>query len=431
MTFVPHPLRSGLSEELHSRPSPELEAPCVVAHLALHHPPEDEGFVGHLADLARRYGAPPPHHDRHYAADMGTFRIRFEQHTEFASLTLIRPLGAEDKAFARSGLSLLPGDWLESVSACVIEATHFVLLPAGTLDEPGAIAGLLEGQRLLGGRMRDGLADVTTALKEDGRGFTRYLLHVHKPSPERLGRLVQRLIELDTYRMMALLALPDAKRIAPELTDLNQRLAGLVTQLEAADDLASETAMLNGLFALANAAERLKAQSGFRFSATRAYAQLVQDRIASLGEERLGDRQRLGEFLGRRFEPAMRTCRSVEDRIESLGRNIARTADLARTRVDLALERQNRDLLASMERRAGLQLRLQETVEGLSVVAVSYYALGLVAYLFKGTLGLWLGEKSLALAVALVLPLVVVLVWLGLRRLKQRVHKAEPGADRA
>src|SRR5919202_179732 len=81
---------------------------------------------------------------------------------------------------------------------------------------------------------------------------------------------------------------------------------------------------------------------------------------------------------------AMRSAQAVEDRQTSLSAKLARSANLLRTRVDIELQSQNRDLLSAMNRRTQLQLRLQQTVEGLSVAAVSYYVVGLVGYLAKG-----------------------------------------------
>ena len=42
------------------------------------------------------------------------------------------------------------------------------------------------------------------------------------------------------------------------------------------------------------------------------------------------------------------------------------------------------NLLGAMNRRQQLQLRLQATVEGLSVAAITYYIVGLVGYAAKG-----------------------------------------------
>ena len=428
MTIAPHPMRQELLDELHSRPTPDLTPGTVVAHLAILPRPDDGPFGDHVAELCRRYGAPPPFQERHHAVDLGTFRLRYEAHNEFTSLTLIRDLDPNETPFARSGVSLLPKDWVGVLEGRVIAAAHLVVLPPGAGPDRVEVASLLQGHRLVGREAGDGFAEVTTALRDDGRGFVRYLVRPLQDRPARLGRFVQRLIELDTYRSMALLALPVARQIGPELSDLETRLARLVAEMEAVDDLAGETGLLAELFALASAAERLKVTHAFRFAASRAYAELVGDRIESLREARGGERESLRAFLLRRFEPAMRTCRAVEERIESLSLRVARTADLARTRVDVALAKQNQALLASMEHRAGLQLRLQETVEGLSVVAVSYYALGLVAYLLKGTLEPFIGAKGVTLATALAVPVVVVLVWFGLKRLKKRLLSDEHGA---
>ncbi|MGT2466713.1 DUF3422 family protein [Mesorhizobium atlanticum] len=68
----------------------------------------------------------------------------------------------------------------------------------------------------------------------------------------------------------------------------------------------------------------------------------------------------------------------------NLSRKLTRATTLLRTWVDVDVEKQNRDLLASMNNRARLQLRLQQTVEGLSVAAVSYYVVGLIGYVAKG-----------------------------------------------
>ena len=90
------------------------------------------------------------------------------------------------------------------------------------------------------------------------------------------------------------------------------------------------------------------------------------------------------DFLARRMAPAMRTCAMLEERQAKLSEKLSRAANLLRTRVDVEIERQNRDLLSAMNDRARMQLRLQETVEGLSVAAISYYVVGLAAYVFKG-----------------------------------------------
>jgi uncharacterized membrane-anchored protein len=91
-----------------------------------------------------------------------------------------------------------------------------------------------------------------------------------------------------------------------------------------------------------------------------------------------------------------------------------------RTRITTALERQNSELLASMNRRARLQLRLQETVEGLSIAAISYYAVGLIGYLAKAAKARDLPVDP-ALITGASVPLVIGVLWMMLRRLRAKV----------
>jgi uncharacterized membrane-anchored protein len=162
-------------------------------------------------------------------------------------------------------------------------------------------------------------------------------------------------------------------------------------------------------------------RSSYRFAAARAYAELVAKRVAELGEERVLNHQRLGVYLDRRFAPAMATCAATTARIDSLAKRCERASNLLRTRVDIALEAQNQKLLSSMEQRGRVQLRLQETVEGLSVVAISYYLIAIIAKFLEGVGGRLEGfDDKLASWVSI--PLVVVLVWWAMRRVRRRIH---------
>jgi uncharacterized membrane-anchored protein len=424
-----HPQQRHLAEEIHSRPPPEVEPPVGISFLLL--------LAGEMlaepvreavAELCRRYGAAPPHVERHFAGSLGELVLRWEQHTEFYTLTFIRRLPDPAAPFATTALDLVPADWLGALPGEVLAAAHLALIPAGAGMGPADIAAQFEGQRVSASRVmpsrtRRGAAIVWTSFRPHGDGFVRYLVEAQDLSPARAGRLLQRLIEIEGYRMTALLGLPVARANSPRLRRMEERLAGQVARIGMVQDLAGEQALLHELFQLATEAERMVAETDFRFGATEAYGQLVADRFRELRAERLEDYQPLEEFLERRFEPALRTCRSVALRQASLNERIARTGDLARTRVFVELERQNQEVLASMDRRARLQLRLQETVEGLSVAAISYYLVGLLGYLTKPAKELGLGSSELVTAAAT--PLVVLLVWWGMRRLRRRLHIEE------
>lgn len=420
MSLSEHPDRRELSDELHSRPHAELVSPCAVSSIALITKADGPGLAPAIADLCRRYGAAPPHQERHHTATLGAFRLRWERHTEFDSLIIIQE---NDKVgFKRPPFELLPEDWLNGLEGQLVSATHVVVETVGGGEaEVEEIERLFEGQRVVGGRVLGGSAEAFTAFRHGGDGFVRFLVRDLGMSRGRAGRLVQRVVEVDTYRMMALLGLPVAKAATPLLNDLESRLVTLVGQLGATADLAEEQGLLDELFAVAQESERLVAQNAYRFSATEAYGRLVHDRLHDMRETRLEAFQPIAEFLDRRFEPAQRTCASVAERQESLSRRIARTADLARTRVDVALQKQNRALLASMERRARVQLRLQQTVEGLSVVAISYYALGIVTYLLGGVVD----GAMLSLAVSAIAPILLLGIWFTLRRWRERLVREE------
>jgi len=233
---------------------------------------------------------------------------------------------------------------------------------------------------------------------------------------------VQRLLEIETYRMMALLALPVAREAAPAITRIGDELARLTQSLTEIAGLDDERRLLDRLVALSAEAERIAAATQYRFGAGRAYYALVRRRIEELREERIEGLQTIAEFMDRRLAPAMRTCESVGERLEAISTRLGRVSALLRARVEVALEAQNRDLLASMDRRARLQLRLQQTVEGLSVAAITYYVVGLVAYAAKAARGLGLRLDPELAAGAAVLP-VAALVWWAIKRIRRGLRR--------
>ncbi|HNE02306.1 MAG TPA: DUF3422 domain-containing protein, partial [Plasticicumulans sp.] len=205
----------------------------------------------------------------------------------------------------------------------------------------------------------------------------------HGLSPRHAGRLVQRLLEIETYRMLAMLGFPNARRSSQELNGVERRLAEITGRMTGNEAPDAEAKLLTELSDLAAEVERGAATSTYRFAASRAYRTLVERRIEELREERIEGLQTLEEFMERRLAPAMRTVEAVRERQSQLSERVARATGLLRTRVDVTLQQQNQALLASMNRRADLQLRLQETVEGLSVVVLSYYLVSLLGYLVK------------------------------------------------
>jgi uncharacterized membrane-anchored protein len=195
------------------------------------------------------------------------------------------------------------------------------------------------------------------------------------------------------------------------------RLAALTARLEGLSDVESQRAALRELSVLSADIEQLAASTAYRFGATAAYQALVQERLEGVREPHAPECPSLAEFIDRRLLPAIRTCNSVAARGEGVARRLTRSLNLLRTQVDVAVAAQNRDLLGSMNRRARLQLRLQETVEGLSIAAITYYVVGLVGYLAKAVQGLW-PSLAVPLVQAAAVPVVAVCLWLALRRVR-------------
>ncbi|ROR32345.1 DUF3422 family protein [Inmirania thermothiophila] len=421
-----HPQRRALAREAHARPYESLQAPVRVSHLAL---VTGEGGAGadhaHLSTLCEAEGVPtPPREAKHHAVDLGWGRLRWERHTEFSTYTFIVRGGFRDP-FGEPPLAAVPRDWLAGLPGELLVALHLAMrprtAPVPTLEELGEH---LAPTAIAGSRVAGGAAYVWSDFRLHADGFGRILVHDRGLRGRQAGRLVQRLLEIETYRMMALLALPLARTHGPALAELDGRLAEVTARLASPGSLEDERALLTDLTAMAAAVERIGAETAYRFGAAAAYHDLVRRRIAELREERIPGLQTIEEFMTRRLEPAMATCRSVNARREEIAERIARAANLLRTRIDIALEEQNRDLLASMDRRARLQLRLQETVEGLSVVVLSYYLVSLVGYAAKAAKAAGLPLDP-ALATGFAIPVVVGAVGWGIQRMRRRLMREE------
>lgn len=412
-----HAQRRALAAEIHARPHAIFGPPARATHLAL--VACDAGMDRRaVADLCARQGIPGPAEGaNHHAADLGGFQLRWERHAEFSSYTFLR-FDAFADPFAENALDLVPEDWLDALPGEVLAGLHLVFEKAER--PPEDLQARFGGNPLRGSRIA-GAAALVTDFHVHGDGFSRAVVRDDSLTRGQAGRVLQRLTEIETYRMMALLGLPVARDTAPRVAELGHELSSIIEAIAAGGD---DRVLLDRLNALAAGCERLVAATSERFSATRAYHALVQARIEELREERLPGLQTVDEFMRRRLVPAMATCESVAQRLERLSARIDRAGDLLRTRVDIALEEKNRDLLKSMDRRAHLQLRLQETVEGLSVVAISYYLVGLVGYAAKGLKSAGLPvDPDIAALVSL--PLVLAMVWTGVRRLRRALGGKE------
>ena len=420
-----HPLRYQLVNELHARPFPVLKAPGRAAYLALK--PAERAAArdrdvdrAHLIALLDRFGAAHPQPDAtHYFGAIGKHFLKWESHTEFVTYTIIGE-GVSDRPFDAETFSLFPQDWLKNAPGTRI--TSALIRVEQAADDEGItekIGDWFVPESLAVSRVLEDELIIASDFRIDHGGHTRFAIFARPHTgARRIGRVLQRLCEIETYKTMSMLGLAKARALSPRLGALDRQVTDLVDGMSVDSTRPAET--LHALLEVAAELESTIAQSSFRFAATGAYETIVNQRIEILREERFMGRQTFAEFMMRRFDPAMRTVKSTELRLQALSARAIRAGELLRTRVDVERSAENQALLASMDRRADMQLRLQQTVEGLSVVAISYYGLNLCIYLLTPVAEHWHLSK-VWLAAGLTLPVVAV-VWLLVRRIRKKLH---------
>ncbi|RXV62715.1 DUF3422 domain-containing protein [Roseovarius sp. A46] len=420
-----HPLRYELTNELHARPFPTLAAPCTAIYLAVKREQDAAkrdraADLAHLTALLDRYGAKHPRPGAtHYFGEIGRHRLKWESHTEMVTYTVFSE-GVSERPFDPADFDVFPDEWLaeapgQRITSAMIRVVPWESREGARTDidrwfvpESVAVARVLDDAGVIAGDFRI-----------DPAGHLRFSLHVAPETGQRrIGRIVQRLCEIETYKTMSMLGFARVREMSRQMGETDSRLSRLVGDMTAGSQPAEDT--LDGLLEVSAELEALVAKSSFRFGATAAYEQIVHQRIGALREERFNGRQTFYEFMMRRYDPAMRTVTATKDRLKAMSDRAMRAGDLLRTGVDVERSAQNQSLLESMDRRADLQLRLQRTVEGLSVVAISYYAVSLAGYLLYPVAGV-MGVSKGMITAAVTLP-VVAAVWWMVQRIRRKLH---------
>jgi uncharacterized membrane-anchored protein len=420
-----HPLRYATVNELHARPFPSLEVPSTALYVAIKEPfqavnRDRARDLAHLHALLDRHGSPHPQPGAtHFQGAIGRAELKWESHTEFVTYTAFSK-GLPKRPFDPAEAEVLPDDWLAEAPGKRLTSVLIRIEPMPATDEEifAHVDDWFVPESLALSRVVDGAAVIAGDFRIDPAGHMRFAVFVRPGTgPRRVGRIVQRLCEIETYRAMSMLGLMRSRDLSVRLNALDPRLSKLVEGLDNAEP--APEAALHDLLTISSELEALAVHFSFRFGATAAYEAIVNQRIAVLREQRIEGRQTFGEFMMRRYDPAMRTVKSAETRLQGMAERAQRAAELLRTRVDVERSAQNQKLLESMDRRADLQLRLQRTVEGLSTVAISYYAVNLSAYLaypLTEPLGITHG-----MTMAILTPVIVILVWLGIRRIRNHL----------
>lgn len=423
-------LREELHNEVHARPSARIRLPALVVSLAvLNQGVTRADECAHLRRLPGQDHLTPADLDGNFLRLRGAnHTIKWERHGEFTRYAIVQPL-PDSALLGATEPELLwalavDAEWLRQIPGRTVVAVKLVMLEHD-ISDPHAVLAL--SQRWLGGRsvvaslLGNGHSIAVTNFRLRPSGFERMLVIAPpQTSDTRAGRISQRLLEMETYRLMALRGLPVAKALAPVLAAAEAGLADITGKLEAR--LASEGDLLDTLIHVAAGVERATAEHAYRFAATQAYATLVHQRINEMREKPISGTQTLGEFMQRRLTPAIATVAATAQRLASLSQRIERVSALLRTRVDIATEMQNQQLLAKLTKGQDLQLSLQTTVEGLSIAAISYYVISLLLYLAKALkyAGLPINPE---LATGALIPVVLLLVWKATQRVHAKLHR--------
>jgi uncharacterized membrane-anchored protein len=378
-----HPDRAILADEVHARPPEALSTPSRISYVAVLIDREQrERERAHLRELCESLGfAAPPPEANHFSVQLPAVRFKWERHGEFSGYTFVLG-GSSPQPFSEPPVSRLPPGWLKDIPGRTLFAAHAkVILLDGAGPDSVALGVYFGDSVVVGGEIGGGAGFAYTDFKVRDDGFTRFLIVDRSFTPRQAGRMVQRLFEIEAYRMMSLLALPLVRPLSRQIAADEQALAELTSALAGAGT--DDEALLQRLTGLSAEIQGAVTRTQFRFDACRAYHDLVQSRITELRERRVPGIQPIGEFMSRRFSPAVATCASTAQRLRDLADRVAQASALLSARVDIARERQNQRLLQSMNLRAERQFQLQQTIEGLSVAAIVYYVAGLVGYIAK------------------------------------------------
>lgn len=417
--------RAAAVNEVHARPHLLIQAPRGLLQLAFVTEGDSAKDQAAMTELSQRLGvAEPDNTTPLHGLTWDEGDLHCEKHTEFSTYLWSAVLDPETGApcgenpFKRGFVP--PGPVISGIRLNVLPWTEAAEQEIERFDPVSLCYSVVES----------GAAAIVTDFRQDADGLTNILILDRDLTQARAGALAQRLLEIETYRTLALLALPLTRSLTVDLRRMESQLAAITDEMRTGKGARRDNdVLLAELTSLGAELEAGVAANLYRFGASRAYYEIVEERLDALAEESVAGYCTWRDFLHRRIAPAMRTCQSVKERQTKLSDKLTRAIALLRSWIDVELERQNRDLLESMNNRAKLQLRLQQTVEGLSVAAISYYVVSLLAYLLKGIPGVH-DKVAPELVIAGLVPVVILAIWWTVRRIRH-AHGDHAGEEKS
>ena len=409
--------------EMHLRRWPQLRVPSQIVQWVLKvEESEREAELAIIEAVTQR--AEQADNPSHRAGQLtANIRVTWERHSEGTSLTIFCAEQGED-AFLdpKSSQELKHAlDWAQQVPGAIVRCTRIwiaeddaeieALLPKLDMNRHELVSTHI-------GKNSDDPIRFWSDFRIKDDGFGRLLVAANGAEAGELTRQVQRLQELGNYRNRALLGLPVAQACWPKLDDAERRLRDLSTRITNGEE--TDDALMGALSALSLELTAIASEISFRMDATKAYAQLVHERLEQVNPRPIEGYASLTDFTQRRFRPAMSTCEATTERVRQLALRASQLSQLLRVRIETRIENQNAQLLKSMESSTSMQVRLQQLVEGFSVVALSYYLIGLFGY-FLPLLPLERFGLTKPQVMALLVVPVVASIWLSMRFLRKRL----------
>ena len=420
-------LRQSLSDELHARAFYDFEGAGRFIRFVYLVGNDDSAVSNYVNDYLQISDLPLMQADeKFYRIELGGFALRVERHTEFLTISFVEKglkvqTGISKDAFCETNLPHMPFTWARNAPAALFHAIWVEVggRPPAKMRQADMLK-VLDFRAVASNNFSDASAQVHFAFDIDTAGYSRVVVFNKSIEAARMSRVVQRIVELETYRLLSLLGLSTVKAYSARLSDIEEVLKGLT------NDLAKEIKKPDGqvqqlltvLSSQAADVEDIYSRTSYRLSATKAYVGILTGRLERMQLTRLSGFQGVRGFLDRRMTPAMDSCTAFSERLASLSQRINRAGALLRTQTELVIQRQNRDLLKSMDQRARHQLRLQQTVERLSIAAVTYYGVGLVGYIAV-SLPIEQWGLSLSYNKSGSVPIIALAVWMAVRKVKE------------
>lgn len=414
MSFTEHPLRRWAVDEMRLRRFAPVSSHCDIYQVVRlieqgERAAEDRWLINDRPDfnewtLAPRHGSGQ--------TSSGIYFI-WERHTEATTLTLIFPHDASPT------VKMPYIKWLEEWPGGVVRATQITVMPnADDIDAQLQSSGISK-QEMVCCDINAGLR-IWSDFSIHGDGYGRLIVTAGDVGDGERGRIIQRVQELGNYRNLALLGFPTVQQYGPQVDALEQQLSEHAKRVSMSND--DDETLLTELATISSELEVIRSATGFRLSATAAYAEVAADRLASLNVQTVANYQSLTDFTERRLVPASRTCSVFRQRLTHIAERISGVMHTLDVQIDSRIKTQNLGLMQSMERSTQLQLRLQTLVEGLSVIAAAYYLVGLIAYVSKGVAAFPSGARYEIFVGAITLP-VILLIYIFVRHLRHKVLK--------